>query len=537
MNGGRSFKIEVDPTDLPSGVHTAKVFGVEAEKPGRKAIFTVPITVVKPLPPLREFNIDQLELQPAEVRRFFLTPPPGSTWMDITISDLRSSEADGDSSTRILVLHTTQLLTHAAQRDNECQKYVTLLPSQTSVSSVAVTEGVTTEVDIGRLWSTIGATRVKINVEFRGVKPIPSSLHMVGGTGGTLVRFYSDLKDEYVNPVAKLTKWRTPLRPKGTPYVKPLTDRDVMPPHKRKVYELVSVYEFSQDDSGPFTIRCPTLDGVLYESSFENHVMLVFDGEKKYLGASSNFPTPVSAPKGNVNIRVQVRHPDPQKLEDLKQMQLWIERNLDKDISLTSYTNRQALLYSNGKFKKRMLRKGSSTAVYFQEPTASKIPSSCKAGDVLLGSVSYASGEATLSGEGKRPGGFPVMYTVGTKPPKSTNTDPEPVEAKDERSLEKKLDEAVRDLKVSRLDQLSKEELKHGKFDELYRTLEAEYPDHLPLLMAKLKYLDTNEKREGWLPQIVASADVVISKISQEEIALHFGKKSDSEDAEAVKVI
>jgi len=534
-NGGRSFKIDVDPTGLVPGVHTARVCGFDADKPNRKVIFAVPITVVKPLPSTREFVVPGLELQPAEVKRFFLTPPLGSTWMDVTLRDLRDAAVDVDASTRVIVLHTTQLLAHAAQRDFECQKYVTLLPGLTSVSTIAVEEGVTIEIDVARLWSTIGTTKVDVSVEFRGVKPVPSSLHMVSGNGGSLVRLYSELKDEYVNPAAKLTKWRSPLRPKGTPIVAPLTDRDVFPPYKEKVYQLLLTYEFSQDDAGSFTIRCPTLDGVLYESVFENHIVLVFDGEKKYLGASSNYPTPVTAPKGTVTVRVQVRHKDPKKLEDLKQLHIWIERTLEKDIALTASSSREALMYSNGKFKKRMLRKGSSASVFISGPSSSKIPSSCKSGDLLIGSVSYASGESTLTGDGKRPGGFPISYSVGAKPSKS-NSDSENLEAKDERTPEQKLEEAVRDLKVSQLGQFTKEELKGGKFEELYSKLEAEYPDHLPLLMTKLKYLDAHEKRDEQLGEIIAAADAVISKIPQDEIALHFGRKSDSDDPLAVKV-
>ena len=44
MHNGRTFKIEVDPTKLPPGVHTAKVL---ASNDG-VVMFSVPITVVRP---------------------------------------------------------------------------------------------------------------------------------------------------------------------------------------------------------------------------------------------------------------------------------------------------------------------------------------------------------------------------------------------------------------------------------------------------------------------------------------------------------
>jgi len=405
MNGGRTFKIEVDPTGLSSGVHTARVCGYDATNPERKVIFSVPITVVKPITNEREFSVPDLQLQPSQVERYFLVPPPGSTWMDISVRDLRDSAADGDTSTRIVVLHTTQLLPYAAYRDNEFYRYMTLLPSQEMVSTIAVQEGVTIEVTVARLWNTIGNTKVSFICEFRGVRPSKSVLHMVSGDGGSLVRLYSNLKDESINPKAKLTKWRSPLRPKNGSIVSPLTDRDVLPPYKEKVYQLVLSYEYSQESEGQFTIRCPMLDQVLYESVFENHVFLVFDDKKKFLGASSNFPTSVSATvKGT--IRLQVRHKDPKKLEDLKQLCIWIERNLEKEITLDVYNSREALMYSDAKFRKMILRKDAATAAYISEPAVSKLPSAAKNGDLLLGSVTYGGNDSNLAGEGKRPGGF-----------------------------------------------------------------------------------------------------------------------------------
>jgi len=78
--------------------------------------------------------------------------------------------------------------------------------------------------------------------------------------------------------------------------------------------------------------------------------------------------------------------------------------------------------------------------------------------------------------------------------------------------------------------------VKAGKFDELYTKLVADYPDHLPLLMAKLKHLDEDKKRDEMLSKVIEAADAVIQKIDRDELALHFGRKSDSDDPAAVKV-
>jgi hypothetical protein len=109
MSNGRSFKIDVDPSQLTPGLYTAKVYGKDAANPSRGPLFSVPITVVKPIPVQQKFDFGTLALQPAQVLRYFLTPPAGSTWVDVTITDTRPS-ASQDGSSRLVVLHAVQLL-------------------------------------------------------------------------------------------------------------------------------------------------------------------------------------------------------------------------------------------------------------------------------------------------------------------------------------------------------------------------------------------------------------------------------------------
>ena len=65
MYNGRSFKIEVDPTNLPPGVHTAQVIGYDASRRERGAMFSVPITVVKPLEQSNIVNFGKLTVSDA----------------------------------------------------------------------------------------------------------------------------------------------------------------------------------------------------------------------------------------------------------------------------------------------------------------------------------------------------------------------------------------------------------------------------------------------------------------------------------------
>jgi tripeptidyl-peptidase-2 len=66
MHNGRSFKIEVDPTQLPPGVHTTKIMGYDSTNTttndSRGAIFSVPITVVRTLEEEPDIRIGKLEV-------------------------------------------------------------------------------------------------------------------------------------------------------------------------------------------------------------------------------------------------------------------------------------------------------------------------------------------------------------------------------------------------------------------------------------------------------------------------------------------
>lgn len=211
-------------------------------------------------------------------------PPSGSTWMDITVKDCRNAKRDGDGTTKLYVLHTVQLLPHTAYRESSTQKYLNLLPSQTSICSISVEAGVTCEVDIGRYWATWGISKADVTIEFRGIRPSPIELCLRAGDSFKLVQAYSDVRDEVVSPTAKLSSWKTALRPKQEGTISPLGERDVQPWNKKKTYQLILHYEFSQDDKGSFTPRAPALQGVLYESTYESQLILAYDGEKRYLG-------------------------------------------------------------------------------------------------------------------------------------------------------------------------------------------------------------------------------------------------------------
>jgi tripeptidyl-peptidase-2 len=63
MNNGRNFRVAVDGTSLSPGLHTAKVVAYDADHRERGAIFSLPVTIVKPLPEERQIDLPQLSVR------------------------------------------------------------------------------------------------------------------------------------------------------------------------------------------------------------------------------------------------------------------------------------------------------------------------------------------------------------------------------------------------------------------------------------------------------------------------------------------
>lgn len=536
MHNGRSFKFTVDPTELGPGLHVARILGYDMNNRDAGPRFSVPITVTKTLNQRSSVLLGDLEFEYNEVKRFFLDVPMGASWMDVTVKDCREEVEDKESSSRQMVLHTIQLLPHNAYRDAETKKYLNLLPSQESVISIPVHSGVTCELALARYWSAQGCTKMNVSVEFHGVTASPDELVITEAGDGRRTRLYSAFRNQEIKPEAKLKKWRTPLGPK-TSIILPCDERDVLPSNNKQIHQLIMSYEFEQKEAGSFVPRAPVLQGHLYESGFESQIMLIFDESKHYLGVADSWPDEVHAPKGKITIRMQIRHDDVKMLELLKETTIWIERKLSSDIILSAYSSHKAMVTDGPKFKKRTLRKGTSTAVFFKEPAASKLPSECKTGDVLIGSVQYEDNPKTAPGIGHKPYGNSIRYIVGTK----VESDDKSSKAKtpdlpDERSVKEKADEEIRSVKIEQLKKLMNTDEDATKFEEYYKELLAEYPDYIPLMMTALKYYDKKEKRMERIKEIIVAADLIISKINEKDLAVHFGMIHDKDDPKCVKV-
>jgi len=592
LHGGKSFALRIvsNHVDLVAGVHVGHVRGfVEDVDGGSRCLFQVPVTVIVPLGShtttmtmMKDddhavVDIGEVTFEPAQARHYFLTPPSGATWMDVTLTSNDDAADDGqkqdssNSNNGMLVLHVLQKLPHTPYRDNECKKYIMLSTHTTVVSIPIQSDADTIELCLARYWSAVDTTNVSCMVQYRGIQPSPSNVVLCGASSPSPVQImvHSALQDEMLTVNAKLTKWRTPLRPIARGVITKMTNiRDAYPEndvHCRSMHAMVLQYECTLSSTDSFTPRVPALQGYLYEAEMEGQFIICHDKCKKVLGFADAWPSEISCSKAvgtekgdcKVILRLQLRHERVSVLEQFQQLEIWLERKLKDALSLSAYPTHGAAVLGNVKGNsdaincKQRLKRGKTATVFLAGPNVEKLPKGHKCGDILLGSVTYCSSDANLMGVGKKPGGFPLRYIVGTALlPEKSSTKDDGASEDEEVSAEEKMQEEILKLKCSSLEKLMSSAVKSKetesdepnaaatektKFEVLYEKLVAEHPTHLPLLLIGLKYYDDEKRRSDNLARVIQACDNIMSRVDENEMAMHYGVAHDKDDPSVKK--
>lgn len=518
MHNGRSFNVRIDPTKLPAGVHYSEVQGLDADNPERGPIFRVPVTVVRPE------RLDAAngyvwkadgKFEPGKIERRFVVVPEGATWAD---AHIRAIDADGP---RAVVLHVAQRLDGDSFADHSQKYQITMEKNEEEVRSFAVVGGRTLELCLTQNWASQGHSGFAFEVVFHGVKPSTERVYMDGGEPVTRLDLTAPFAIEQVAPSASLDKLRQTMRPSEYT-LRPLPDARDLLPENRRIYELILTYKFSRGDEAEVTPRVSISTNSEYTESFESMFWMVFDEAKRLVATGSDS---VKLPKGDYTLRFHVRHDDPKQLEKLKDAPLMLDIALGKAVNVATLSDPDQV-FTGGKFGTRTLEPGERVALYLASPAPDALPKEAKPGDTLLGTVNYAKLDDRLPGEGAKPGGYPLVLHV---PPAATAEKKDEPKDDDPRSELEKLAEAVRDLRVSKLANLRGEKDREA-FEKLADEILKDYPNHLPVLVEKLKRLD-DDKREERVPEIVAACDAILGQIDTAKLAAFAGVKQTVEDA------
>ena len=280
MYTARHFLINVDPSGLKSGVHSAYVKAYEAGDPDKGPLFEIPITVVKPEPiteiPRPRIAHDNVVFTPGMIKRHFVKVPKGATWATVTVQS-NETKAVGK-----FALHTVQLIPKKVVRTFENHKMFTLNEVGEWSFSFAVRGGFVLEVLLAKWWANIGNLDVSYNVTFYGLNPEAKEIVFHGADAIVRVDVTSDLHLEEAQPEAKLKHLVQNFRPVESKVIA-LGERDIIPPH-RTIFELQSSYNFNVAKGTEITPNVAILSDVLYESEFISQLWMLYNSRKQLIG-------------------------------------------------------------------------------------------------------------------------------------------------------------------------------------------------------------------------------------------------------------
>ncbi|MCH2124065.1 MAG: S8 family serine peptidase [Pirellulaceae bacterium] len=526
-DGGRPFRIQIDPTSLAPGVHYTEIQGMDTSAAERGPVFRVPITVIIPraVEDMAAPTVERTNAYgPGIISRDFVTVPAGATWMDLVVRRL------GGDTRRLFIVHTVQELDGKTYEHGESKKYQAFQPNQETLFSIPVLGGRTIEICLAQYWSSLGETEVEYSATFRGVVPDSRTISMT--TDGLPVPVYlqNSLGTQTVAPAGELTTYRRSQRP-TTSRIKLLSESRDQLADGRTFNQLLLTYEFEVEKAGSVTPKFPETDDLLYDAVNGPVLWMLFDSKKQLIASDDIWPSAVRVSKGKHILRLQIRHTDRQVLESMKTLVMHLEQPLAQPIRLAMYPTREAFNRGSPQFAPTVLQHGEKLEVQIAAPEVSALPSFFRPNDLLLGTITYGKKSSTSVGSGERPQGYQVQLvspTTSSRPVASTPNSKTPKDAAE--AAQQLFDFQVRQLQA--MVTTSEDEL----FNQLANEIFESEPDHLPTRVAVLHQLDQESTRKDHLHAVVSAADEVIQRIDQQALANFFGKRIDlKKDAEKKK--
>lgn len=481
---GRTFEIRVAADELPPGLHSAQIVGVDTERPGT-TVFAVPITVAKPVVPTRAtHSFPRRRLASGEMQRTFVHVPQGATSAEVRIRS-RAHEARG-TSVRFW-LYLLQVPPQRRLSQVEHQWVLALHEDEPVVKQVAVHPGQTLEVCAAQFWSNKAGFELDMELEFHGLQ-VPAVITAHSSAGWHRVDVANVLRLEECKPQATLETRRTYVRPtKHT--VRPRLEARDQQPSGHALLELVAEYPVVVKEAASLTWRVP-ISGYVYDASVTLLTQLL-DKSHAQVAFGDVYPKAVSLRPGEYVLRVQALHESAAVLEKLRDMPVALDRKLKKEIALDVYADHVDLFGAAPPRKDGIkLLQGERTVVVLDTSLAGESwPAEAAPGDVLLGTLAFSTHTKV-----------PLNVVVGpappTKPSEGGASEPTPLPAQ-LAALVPKVPSADKDALVARLVH--------------------EYPDDLAVRLAALDAAQGDAKRT------LEAAQGVCGCIDETALRLWFG--------------
>ena len=511
---GSRFRVAIDPRHLPGGAHYGEIRLSPLDRPGHGPLVRIPVTAIVPNTggQTGAKHEETLALQAGAIHRRFLTVPAAARWMDLQL------ERSAGPGRRRVVVHTVQKRDDHTFRNGQYKRYHTFVGSSLTRHRIPVEAGRMLELCIAQDWWSKGDTKLTYTASFRGPTPEQQSLSRTHHGPPLRVRVNAGLEPTVIEPRAELTDHRQTVHPSEA-RVRPLSSQRDRLPDGRQIYQLLLTYEFKIPIAGFITPRCPTADDRLYEAVHGVPFWMLFDEHHRLLAADDMWPSPVRLERGDYVLQLQLRHPDPDALENLKRATLWLDRKLSRGVPLPIFADRGAADRNGPRMTSRTLERGATLAFTLGALPPSALPPHFGPGDMLLGRIHYARPATQSLRSARHPEGYPLMY-YGDQSPSLPIHKAEPVPKNASDLAARRWTFELEQLR--RLIDTQRDEL----FENLASQLLEQRPEGLAVRVARLHRLDRAQVRKQQLDKVVAAADAILDRINRGRLARYFGTAS-----------
>ncbi|KAF9916384.1 tripeptidyl-peptidase II Tpp2 [Linnemannia zychae] len=546
MNGAlRQFEVKVDPTQLPAGlVHFAEIQAFDSACPARGPVFSIYVTVAKPaeLSTQSYIKFDNVQFGPGHIERRFIHVPEGATHAEAVIRS--TSGVNVAQLSAKFVVYVAQLLPQI-RNDHTNRGYLIRLgkgsfgeagaEEQSEAKRFSVDGGHTMELCMAQYWDSPGAHSVTVDLTFHGIQISgassgPRSVFI--NSADHITRFHVAApirREEALSPAITLDTLRKSIRPSESVIKSLVRDRDALP-NSRLMYNLISTYPFKVEASGKETVtvspRFPSLNNLLYDSPLEMF-LIVSDVNNKVVGYGDVYVKKFKLPKGEYNLRLQIRHESEEVLEKLRHLPGVFDFSLAKSQTLEVSGNWPEALVGKKAAFPSVLERGDIKAAFVV--SSADHPKGSKPGDFLVGQWNWG---------GPRVDGNPIARVVYAIAPEQIPIKEETTELEEEVNVTRQLAEQVRDAQIAWLKKSTSYKSDKDKETaaatrmELIAELEAAgHGSYLPFLLAQLDVVlalaesaDESHKEERW-NEVLAVSDKISTTINQAELAQYFGLK------------
>nr|NP_594951.1 tripeptidyl-peptidase II Tpp2 [Schizosaccharomyces pombe]Q9UT05.1 RecName: Full=Tripeptidyl-peptidase 2 homolog; Short=TPP-2; AltName: Full=Multicorn protease [Schizosaccharomyces pombe 972h-]CAB55179.1 tripeptidyl-peptidase II Tpp2 [Schizosaccharomyces pombe] len=487
---GRGIPVRVDPTALAPGHHFGKVLAYDASNESRRCVFEIPVTVMKPSSISNTcFSLRDVSFEPTLIKRHFLVPPKGATYVEIRVK--ATSELE---STNMLWISVNQTIPQTKLNEASTELIMPVTQNEVTTKLVSIDDSYTLELCMAQWWSSLEPMVLDIDVNFHGIKVVNGKeINLISSQGLKRVDCAS-IRRENFKPDITLKDYVDSFKPTNT-VIKPLGDRDIMP-DGQQLFELMATYsvEISEKTELKADFAVPHN---MYDNGFNGLFFMVFDSQKQRVHYGDMYTSSHTLEKGEYLYKFQLLSVDPSTLERFRNVTLRLTKKLKKPITLPLYADHIDFC-DNKTYERENIDAGVvESFVVGTNIEGEQYASELKENSLLTGELKFGDCEK---------GTVPVTLVL---PPK--------ISTKEDTKLGEKCANIVQ-LQVDLLSKLADQEKeKHLKY------LQSSYKNSLEVQLAKLDIVkETNER--------LSTADSILSLIDTEALSRYYSCQQKVED-------